>query len=919
MIYALRGRAFDRSPMSMFTLLMLTQGYTLGGESVDAIEKAWKALLATSPFGDVDKLDPAKVTFGAYGDKVDDDLGLVQTGSVLEIDIMKKSRLRDYLEQNKIAIPVLKGKDPEVPCIDIWPEQGRFGRVGSLVAIIKKGTQAGELYQITSTNQYPVPLVAVVATGANWTNVIVRGVAQTFANLADEYELPGPDFQKAPIQLIEPRPNVIVINDGQRTLLANGTTPTLAGVSIPGGWGMRADKPVTFRAHAGDSPNVDLSRRAGTRQTLIEGAAGFRFNALRCDEDCLMRRQPNSTALPIQAAGVSFCMACENALRTQVNNWQSTDFGRRPRILLDGQRPLVDSVRWKKELDKPTTVHTPFTFQVGTKAKWSASVDIDADLGLRLQSVELKDRPGDPFAAATTVFSTIGFKDLKVKFAGEPERALKFADAFATAAPNGPELKALEDGNGENFLGALRLRLDWHIAGHYSIQGILSVVFKDSASDFDPGGAAIGNKIYPQIALRYRKRISEKGTMAKVEWLSGSIHLVCGNVFKTDMQVNHELHHMLSGKQQIVLAVDSNATDFDNEYTWDKEDAGEWLGENCSSAQVPSWGLWGGEWKSGRLLADVVDPSMIRGGDTYAAGHAGATARRGHLDANLPGLPHWSWLFDYVTPLALGVKRFVGVYRRGEATPVSPDGGADRRVTFTWPVAADKESGVTDDFTMTVAKIARQGAFDSIHVHPKMGSHGTHEVTPAPFCADLCIHLHVRWGVVALGGQIPNAPGTINRPLYLGWGMTGRLDQGAYSSLGAPLVPPNQHLEIAVNHLDTNSEVTYIATAHDPDQVAYQVFLEQGTGVLFSYDGLDLAQVAQLAGAVRVFNPRTINDHRDDLRAQRASDPAACDRAVRNLFHEIYDRIRWYHDKRIKDDVQQVPGEKGVPAALENL
>lgn len=922
-MYAIKPTVFNRSPMSMFELLVLTQGYTLGGEAWDAVNKAWKDLLRMSPLSDIDKLDSAKVTVGSYAEHVNDDLGLVQSGSVLEIDELKKNKLREFLEASELEFPMTTGPNVKVKCIDIWPVQGRFGRVGSLVAIIKKGTQPGELYQITSTDRYPIPLVAVVATGANWTNVIVRGVAQVFANLADEYELPGPEFLKAPVQLIEPRPNVAIINDAQRTLLVGGVSPLAANVDFPGGWGIQTNKPITFRAHAGNDPDVSTSRRAGQRQMLIEGAAGYRFNALRCDEDCLMRRQPNSTALPIQAAGVGFCMACESALRAQVNNWQSTDLSRRPRIVLDSQLPLVDMVRWKKQVDKPT--NAPFTFQVGTKAKWSAKVAVDPNLGLRLQSVELKDRPGDPFAAATVVFSTIGFKDLKVKFAGEPERDLKFADALATAKPDGPTLKALEDGNGEKLLGALRLGLKWHIAGHYSVEAILSVVFKDSAADFDPGGAAIGNKLYPQIAIRSVKRKTEKGKMAKVEWFSGSIHLVCGNVFKTDMAVHHDLHHMLTGKQQVVLAVDTNASDDDSKYKWDKEDVGEVIAARCAHEQVPPWGIWGADWLSGRKLNDVIDPSMLQGADTYARGHAGATARRGHIEANLPVLPHWSWLFDYVQSLPVGQKRFVGVWRAGEKTPQNNDGGVPRSMPFKWPVDADKQTHVSnapvifENYEMTVRKMGRQGAYDSVHVHPAMGSHGAHEVVPAPFCADLCIHLHVRWGVVALSGQIPNTPGVINRPLYLGWGPTGRLEQGAHTGLGAPLVPPNQHVEIAVNHLTTDSEVTYVARAHDPDEGAFQVFLEQGTGVLFSYDGLDLAQLANLGGGVQAFDPRDIKSKRDALRALRSSDPVACDRAIRVLFHAIYDRIRWYDDVFIKPDVQQVPGHKGVHSALEGL
>jgi hypothetical protein len=159
---------------------------------------------------------------------------------------------------------------------------------------------------------------------------------------------------------------------------------------------------------------------------------------------------------------------------------------------------------------------------------------------------------------------------------------------------------------------------------------------------------------------------------------------------------------------------------------------------------------------------------------------------------------------------------------------------------------------------MTVYKRGRQGAFDSVHVHPAMGVHNGRTIVPAPFCADLCIHVHVRWGVVALSGQIPRAPGTINRPLYLGWGPTGRLDQGAHTTLGAPLVPPNQRVEIAVDAKAKDSTVTYQATALNPDYRAFQVFLEQGTGVLWSYGGLDIGDVANLGGALGAFNPRKI-------------------------------------------------------------
>lgn len=919
-IFNLSKRGWDRSPTTMFSVLMLGSGFQLGGDFIDTIYAGWKGVMATPPFSDVERLEPAKTTLAGWADNLGDDtLGLVRTGNLLTIDPLQQHKLPDYLESNTVRVPTSRGADEQMEAIKIWPEQGRAGRVGSLVAIVLKGDTAAELYQVTSKPGYPVPLVAVVATGPHWFNVIARGIAQTMSHLADEYELPGPEFHQAPVQLLEPRRNVIVITDGQRTLLKSGMRAQDL-VSIPPGFNITSNSNAPFVEHVGDTPNGDITKRQGSGGKLIEGAAGYRFNALRCDVDCLMRRQPNSAALPIQAP-IGFCIACETAIRQDINNWQSTDFSRRPRVLIDSQLPLCDTIRWKQALDKPVTVHTPFTFAVGTKAKWSAQVDVDPDLGLRLGAVELRDRPGDPFAAATVVFGRIGFKDIKVKFAGEPEMALAFNTALTNQkAP--PQLRDLrEPTSNDKYLGAVRLRLVWDIADHYSIEGVLSVVFKDSAADFDPGGAAIGNKVYPQLALRTIKPKGLKGKLAGVEWVAGSIVLVCGNVFKTDMAVHHDLHHMLTGKQQVILAVDSNSSDDDNDYDWDEEDFAECVGPS----DLPPWGLWGATWSKGRKLADVVDTSLGGGPDSFAAGHAGATARRGHLKANLPGLPYWSWLFDYVTPMPVGSKRFVAVYAPAEKTGAGSNAGQPRTLAFKWPVIADQNTTVgpisvgTNNYEMTVRKMARQGAYDSVHVHPAMGSMGGHEIVPAPFCAELCVHLHVRWGIVALSGQIANNPANVNRPLYLGWGITGKLDRGAHTTLGGPLVPPNQHVEILVNHLNTDSEVTYNVTAHNPDYRAWQVFLEQGTGVLFSYDGLDVKDVALLAGGVRVFNPREINDQRRALESLRNTDRIAADRKVRQLFHQIYERLRWYDDILIKANVQQVPDKNGAPPALENL
>jgi hypothetical protein len=898
-----------RGPVQVFSLLLLTQGYTLGGEFMDAVKAAWDAIQRTPPFTDLAKLDHAKQSVAVYADQFAPDLGLVQTGDRLEVDEAKKDNLRNYLATNKVRVRVPSG-DFDQAASEIWPEDGRVGRLGSLVAVIVKGNKPGELYQLTSNPRYPVPLVAVVATGQYWTNVIVRGVAQTFGVLADEFELPGIDFKRAPHQLVEPRPNIVIITDEERTKLVGGAKPQDV-VRIPFGWAISTTTPVSFHPHFGDEPDTRLQRAsAGAR--LVEGGAGYRFGALRCDFDCLMRRTPNSSTLPIQAAGVEFCTACFSALREQVNSWQSNDFTRRPRILLDSQRPLCDTVGWNRAADLNDT--PAFDIELGAQPSWSCHVEHGAQHGMRLSDVRLKNRPGDPFAAVEQIFKSIEFKDIKVKFAGMPERVLPFSEAFANTKAK-PSMVVMRDGLSKGYLGALRLALTWHIPDAWTIEAVLSVVFKDKRNDFDPGGAAMGAKLYPQLALRYRRPPKgSKGSPPKVEWLAGSISFETSNALPANLPVHPDLHHFLTGKQEATLAVDSNSSDYDNQYDWDREDAGEFVGE-CLDEDVPEWGIWGADWKSGRKLASVADPPVSPDDDATARGWAGAIARRGHLTRGIPVLPHWSWLFDYVTPMTTGSKRFVATYRDGEKTPANLDGGRERSIKVKWPVEADQFVNPVfsaHDYEMTVYKMGRQGAYDSVHIHPSMGIHNNLPIVPAPFCAEICMHLHVRWGLVT--------PGALDRPQFLGWGRTGRLDDGAHSSPGAPLVPPNQHVEINLA-LGANSSVTYEARAHDPDFEAWQVFLEQGTGILFSYDGMRIDDLANLAGALHVVSPRSIRKLRTTLNQLRTTDAVGYDRFVRLMFHEIYDKIRWYNFTldRIKPGVQQVPAATGAPANLEGL
>src|SRR5207249_4989411 len=92
-----------------------------------------------------------------------------------------------------------------------------------------------------------------------------------------------------------------------------------------------------------------------------------------------------------------------------------------------------------------------------------------------------------------------------------------------------------------------------------------------------------------------------------------------------------------------------------------------------------------------------------------------------------------------------------------------------------------------------IDKKGRQGQYDNIHIHAAMPTMAAMamamDVVPAPFCADMCVHLHWRWGTDATSSMA--APYA-----FYGWGKSGRGADGAHTSLGSPLIPPNQHLRV---------------------------------------------------------------------------------------------------------------------------
>lgn len=869
-------------PANVFNLLLLGQRFADTAEFRHVVYRCWTAISNTAPFS----------SFGGPGSRLEIavhyeqgagvDLQLQTSGPKMSIPPAAGGTLSAHLSTLEI-----ESDDGLMARADrIWPRFGRTGRTGCLIAVLVKGTVQAELYELRGQDPYFTPIVGVVVTGEHWPQVVVRGLAQRLGGLADEYELAGPEYASSP-ETTYLGPNVLILSPGERSDLQSGKPFGTAVHNPPVQWVVADNEAVPFHPHTSPQANPPLPPPdyAAGRLRAVEGGGGYRTNVVRSDFDCLMRRIPYSSQLPIQD-DIELCEICRKVLSHVVRGDPDQSLSRRP--TLQTHAVLYDRITWRTpptavdtaSAGAATTVTTDLLPRpdspAGRPGRWSVAYRATPAGGLEFSDLRLIDRPGDVFAHATNVLKSVSFTNLAAVFPNLPDVVLSYDQAFANTA-HPPKLEIARDGGlGEQYRIGVRLQLTWDLPGKCVIEGTFCLVLRDIRNDFDPGGAAMACKFYPQMSLRYRRASQDAPFMAPSQF-KATVSMVANNVIPPPpnlSQLPHELRHMNWDQQSVTLATDSNSTDLPDDNVYE-----------------PVPGSVNLRWQSGRMLSGVdTDP---------VAGLPGSFARLAHLVGGQPGLPHWSWLFNYVTWLEAGKSRtFTAVYADREE-----NGLGERRLQVPWPVAEDQDGG-PENYVMTVIKSPRQGAYDSVHVNAHMGAHDGRAIIPAPFCADVCMHLHWRWGTVATSGAN-------DKQAFLGWG-DGSPGGGANTTLGGPLIPPNQHLDITIDRLASGSEtrVDYAVTAYGPGRGQHQVVLEQGLGMAFSYGGLPRHLLAALTGGLGFASDVPTALTGDEL-------------SVRALFHKIYQRIRLY-DPSVDDvtaarDVPQLPGDPGRASTPSDL
>jgi len=406
--------------------------------------------------------------------------------------------------------------------------------------------------------------------------------------------------------------------------------------------------------------------------------------------------------------------------------------------------------------------------------------------------------------------------------------------------------------------------MQWQPSDGLTIKARMSLVCRNINNDFDPGRAAEACKFYPELTLSWSSRDSK---VPRVKRLHGTVCILANNRMLPGAHHGGDGGGMVPNSQTVALVADSNTSKSFSRYSVQFAPA---------PGPIPVPVPVKGDWQAGRLLGHLDSPRGV-----------GPWLLWQKIDQQ-PLLPEWSWLFDYGRIVEPGADVTEVVAWENN----SPRGIRERPGDAPWPPNPDP--GLPGKPSIHVVKFPRQGAYDNLHVMANMGNDTEgRPMVAAPFCADLCLHLHFRWGKHAVEPAEDPVP-------FLGW--SSGPHAAAHSSIGAPLVPPNQRITLNVHRVDAEqTQIRYAAEIDIPREGRNQVILEQGLGFAFTYGGLRLRDRVGLSAAYARFSSPLV---------ATGFALGTSDAMTREFFRGVYEKIRWLsYGFEGSDQPQQIPTE----------
>jgi len=382
---------------------------------------------------------------------------------------------------------------------------------------------------------------------------------------------------------------------------------------------------------------------------------------------------------------------------------------------------------------------------------WEFDWQLIADGGLKLANlVAVGTDPAAP-TASVPVAELVDFTDLKIAF--NDTTANTFVEFPVAAAFAHKDSRFAFGTNGTNgnldvpdplYQYGMMLTLVHDFGGTCKVKLSLSIAFRGATNDFDPGGVPVHMNIYPQIGWTWESTGSSK---RRVRRFRGSVRVTVNNQTPASPRVPP------LGSMPEIMAMPAVAENIANCFT--DSNVSKEPGNTRCAIMVRG--------KTADLEFFVPDRSLINDEKPFG----------------------WGMVFDYMLMNIQDELEYTAVYGPADTGFY---GTPWRTGLYKWPAAA---GSFKPDYK--VAKAPRQGCYDNIHLHGRMGMvdiNGNEQIH-APFCGHSCVHMHWRWSGVAAG----TAP-VERRWYYKGWS-TGKTIEGNTTD-HSPLIPPNQKLTVAI-------------------------------------------------------------------------------------------------------------------------
>jgi len=532
---------------------------------------------------------------------------------------------------------------------------------------------------------------------------------------------------------------------------------------------------------------------------------------------------------------------------------------------------------------------------------WEFDVNWTVSGGLKLSNLKLRNTMEQ--GSSENVFESIEFPVVKIVFDDGHEEdfdlhgTLVFAH-YSTLTITGENEPRVQHGfrvRGDNFF----------VKDGKTIQvtATFSVALFGPGTDFDPGATQHVMKVFPQVGLEWEKldgvvndpqyvikNLSGTGSF-KVKQFKAAVKMV--------VNLNHQ--HMMDIRNYASFFTDSNET-FDVFTDRYREFQADLIGD------------------LGTYMSALL--SSIAGAQAAAAAtYIGAQTTEWMVERTLPA---WYNLFDYLLPAITNEMKVKTVDTYGNSN--------SRAAEYKWP-----QGQPSDDYDLDLKKQRRQMAFDNVHVHGYMGESAFGDTAiHAPFCGMACLHLHWRWSLLA---NVTGMAEYLDFDTFSGWGEWALSQEAvvftspnSHETIGAPLIPPNQELELAIANKTTTyanlatasaaldsdvKAIWYVATANDPNATELQVFMEHGCGYAFKYHNNISAKIVAVylyflkEKYGQVPGVESIKTEIDNFYGSSITDAAnkiigLSDPDVAFVYMKMYDLIRYYWDAPYTGE-QQVP------------